>query len=230
MRLRSGFSSAWIMKRGSSLACWRRGVVQLPANSIHDGHVCEPLEDMSHGWLIPFFTLYLLSQRRKELRASAGAPSWAGVAWSVFFLALAWFGGLGGQSRIEQVSLIGLIWAVPFAFWGRGVERQMRLPAAYCFLRAGLIVWDFSRYTCASLVRSGYGILNGVARDPADGPAIYSKFRALSLISMWPILQRHQVISRDGPDRSYAFSTQKQRGECCCWLSSRSRWSATWRA
>ncbi len=138
----------------------------------------EPLEDMSHGWLIPFFTLYLLWQRRKELRASAGAPSWAGVAWTVFFLALAWFGGRGGQSRIEQVSLIGLIWAVPFAFWGRGVERQMRLPAAYLLFTVPVssFVDFFTIHLRIFSSALATGILNGVGLAiQRTGTAIYSK-------------------------------------------------------
>jgi exosortase len=91
----------------------------------------DPVEDMSHGYVVPFVSLWVLWRQRRELRAAAGAPSLAGVAWTAFFLAIAWFGGRGLQSRIEQVSCIGLIWALPFAFWGRGVERLMRFPAMF---------------------------------------------------------------------------------------------------
>lgn len=138
----------------------------------------EPLEDMSHGWLIPVFSLYLLWRRRKDLRAGAGAPSRAGVVWTVFFLALAWFGGRGGQSRIEQVSLIGLIWAVPFAFWGRGVERQMRLPAAYLVFTVPVSSFvDFFTIHLRILSSAlATGILNGVGfAIERSGTAIFSK-------------------------------------------------------
>lgn len=91
----------------------------------------EPLEDMSHGWLVPFVSLYALWTQRKALREAAGLPSWRGGAWVCLFLMVAWFGGRGGQSRIEQVSLIGLIWAVPYAFWGRAVGRLMLFPAGF---------------------------------------------------------------------------------------------------
>ena len=91
----------------------------------------SPIEDMSHGWLVPFFSLFVVWSRRKELRAAAENPCWRGVAWAVFFLAVAWLGGRGGQTRLEQVSFIGLIWAVPYAFWGARVERLLRFPATY---------------------------------------------------------------------------------------------------
>jgi len=138
----------------------------------------EPLEDMSHGWLIPFFSLYLLWRRRRDLRDGAGSPSWRGVVWVVFFLVLAWFGGRGGQSRLEQVSLIGLIWSVPFAFWGGGVERSLRLPAAY--LAFTIPVSSFVDFFTIHLriFSSAFatGVLNGVGLAiERTGTAIYSK-------------------------------------------------------
>jgi exosortase len=48
-----------------------------------------------------------------------------------FFLTLCWFGSRGQQERLEQLSLIGLCWSVPYALWGRQVGRLLRLPAAY---------------------------------------------------------------------------------------------------
>lgn len=91
----------------------------------------EPLEDMSHGWLVPLVSLYVLWRQRQELREAVGLPCWRGVIWVLPFLVLAWFGGRGGQSRLEQLSFIGLVWAVPYALWGVGVGRLMQFPALY---------------------------------------------------------------------------------------------------
>ena len=91
----------------------------------------SPIEDMSHGWVVPFVSLYTLWVQRKALRAAAGLPSWRGFAWVSLFMIIAWFGGRGGQARIEQVSLIGLVWSVPYAFWGRDVGRLMLFPAGF---------------------------------------------------------------------------------------------------
>ena len=73
----------------------------------------HPLEDMSHGWVVPFVSLFAMWQQRRELRAAAGLPNWKGAVCVVFFLAVAWFGGRGEQTRIAQVSFIGLVWAIP---------------------------------------------------------------------------------------------------------------------
>lgn len=91
----------------------------------------EPLEDMMHGWVIPFVSVGVIWTRRRELRSGAGSVNWVGVGAVVLCLILAWFGGRGGQSRLEQLAFIGLIWALPFALWGRAVERLLRFPAAY---------------------------------------------------------------------------------------------------
>lgn len=138
----------------------------------------EPLEDMSHGWLIPFFSLYLLWRHRKDLRSGAGDPSWSGVLWVAVFLVLAWFGGRGGQSRIEQVSLIGLIWAVPFAFWGRGVERYMRVPAAYLVftIPVSSFVDFFTIHLRIFSSAMATGLLNGLGfAIERSGTAIFSR-------------------------------------------------------
>ncbi|MCL2103659.1 MAG: exosortase [Kiritimatiellaeota bacterium] len=86
-------------------------------------------EDMSHGFLIPFGSLAAIWWTCRDFRNVAGAPSWRGLGWVCFFLGVAWFGARGGQMQIEQVSLIGLIWAIPYALWGKGVGRLMLFPA-----------------------------------------------------------------------------------------------------
>jgi len=138
----------------------------------------SPIEDMSHGWLVPFVSLAVLWRQRDALRAAAGAPSLAGAAWVMFFLVIAWFGGRGGQSRMEQVSFIGLVWALPYAFWGRGMERLMRFPAAFlCFTIPVSSFLDFFtihlRIFSTSLAT---GLLNimGLAVE-RSGTALYSR-------------------------------------------------------
>ena len=138
----------------------------------------SPIEDMSHGWVVPFVSLAVLWRQRGALRAAAGSPSWAGAAWTALFLVIAWFGGRGGQSRMEQVSFIGLVWTLPYAFWGRGVERLMRFPAAFlCFTIPVSSFIDF--FTIHLRILStviATGLLNGVGLAvERSGTALYSR-------------------------------------------------------
>ncbi len=91
----------------------------------------DPLEDLSHGWAVPLVSAYMVWRQRAALRQAAGAPSGRGLVWVGLFLALCWFGSRGQQERLEQLSLIGLFWSVPYALWGRQVGRLLRVPAAF---------------------------------------------------------------------------------------------------
>ena len=72
------------------------------------------LPDFSHGFLIPFFAIFLLWDRREVLRRTPIVPSWAGlplVAFSLFVLLVGVFGADLFLSRISFVLLAaGLIW------------------------------------------------------------------------------------------------------------------------
>ena len=140
----------------------------------------EPLEDMSHGWVIPFVSLYAIWKTRSAFsRAIAtGKPSWKGFAWSCLFLVVAWFGARGQQSRIEQLSLIGLIWSIPYAFWGRPIAKLMLLPAG--FLLFTIPISSFLDFFTMHLrmFSSGMatGILNGFGMAiERSGTALFSR-------------------------------------------------------
>lgn len=93
-----------------------------------------PRNDLSHGWIVPLFSAYVIWSRRAELRRAAGRPDGRGLVAVIAGLALFWLGSRGGQMRLCQVAFIWEVWAVPFALYGAGVARLMVFPAAYlCF-------------------------------------------------------------------------------------------------
>ena len=55
------------------------------------------IEDMSFGWYVPIFSLYVLWTERAKVRASLGAPSWGGLVFALPFLALGFLGVRGVQ-------------------------------------------------------------------------------------------------------------------------------------
>ena len=54
-----------------------------------------PQEDMSFGWYVPLFSLYVVWTERKKILGSLGAPSWAGLLAALPFLALGFLGVRG---------------------------------------------------------------------------------------------------------------------------------------
>lgn len=95
------------------------------------GVFVDPLEDMSFGWLVPIFSLYILWTKRQDIKESMGAPSWGGLAFSVPFALLALLGARGSQIRFEQLGFIGLFITLPWAFFGRRMARIFVFPALY---------------------------------------------------------------------------------------------------
>ncbi len=89
------------------------------------------IEDMSFGWYVPIFSLYVLWTERAKVRASLGAPSWGGIVFALPFLALGFLGVRGVQLRFEIVAFVGLLIAVPWAFFGRGTAKAVLFPALF---------------------------------------------------------------------------------------------------
>ena len=78
------------------------------------GIFMDPYEDLSYGWYVPIFSLYVLWRERRETAASVGAPSAMGLIVLLPALLLGFIGARGSQIRFEIVgfvgSLIGLVW------------------------------------------------------------------------------------------------------------------------
>ncbi|MFA7173775.1 MAG: exosortase/archaeosortase family protein [Kiritimatiellia bacterium] len=91
----------------------------------------DPLEDMSHGWVIPFISGFLLLRQRRLFSVAAGKPSLVGLLWVIPCLLIFWFGAGGSQTRLEQISLVGLLWSITYAFWGRDVAKLAMFPIGF---------------------------------------------------------------------------------------------------
>lgn len=86
----------------------------------------------SHGFLIPAFSLYFLNQRREEILSSDYRPSYAGLAFLVFFLLLYPFNIVHlkyGYGR--PLTMVATIGAVVLFLGGWRLVRYAWLPVAY---------------------------------------------------------------------------------------------------
>lgn len=91
----------------------------------------DPKEDMSFGWYVPLFSLYVLWAERKAIREAASGASWLGVLAMLPFIAVGFLGARGIQVRFEIIAFAGLALTVPWAFWGGRVAKLMLFPAAF---------------------------------------------------------------------------------------------------
>ena len=90
-----------------------------------------PQEDMSFGWYVPLFSLYVVWTERRKILDSIGAPSWVGLLAALPFLALGFLGVRGVQLRFEIVAFVGLLIAVPWAFFGKETAKAVLFPALF---------------------------------------------------------------------------------------------------
>lgn len=90
--------------------------------------------EYSYGWLIPVVSLVMVWLRRKDLVAAPKSIDYRGLAIVVFSLFLHWLGMCTQQTRVSLVSLIGLLWGIPFYLQGPRVARILLFPCAYLIL------------------------------------------------------------------------------------------------
>ena len=138
----------------------------------------DPLEDMSHGWLVPIFSLYVLWTQRAELKKEAGASSIWGFLACLPCIAVALVGSRGMQVRFEQFGFIGLCIAVPWAFYGRRVAKRCVFPALFLLFSVPMATYFDTVTIYLRLVASGtaFVVLRGFGVDVAQvGTAIVSQ-------------------------------------------------------
>ena len=87
--------------------------------------------DLSYGWIIPLVSIYIVLARRHLLAAAPQSNHWGGLIVIVLALLWHWFGVRTQQTRISILSLIGLLWGIPFYLYGWRVARILLFPCVY---------------------------------------------------------------------------------------------------
>ena len=137
-------------------------------------------EDMSFGWFVPLFSIYVLWTQRSALVSAVreGKFSWAGFAASLPFFGLALLGTRGVQVRLEIVGFIGLCITIPWTFFGWRCAKVFLFPAGYLMFCIPLATFlDFVtihlRYLASSTALS---VLNGFGMAAVrEGTAVISR-------------------------------------------------------
>ena len=137
-------------------------------------------EDMSFGWFVPLFSLYVLWTKRTELLASVcrSGFSWMGLMLCVPFLCLSLLGTRGVQLRLEQLGFIGLCFTIPWAFFGWRTAKVFLFPAAYLLFCIPLATFlDFVTIQLRYLAgATSLAVLNGIGLEAIrEGTAVISR-------------------------------------------------------
>ena len=95
------------------------------------GVFSAPEEDLSFGWYVPLFSLYVLWTEREKLRRSFGSPSAWALPWLLPVLFVGLLGARGLQVRFELLAFVALLVLVPWAIFGRETAKRVLFPALF---------------------------------------------------------------------------------------------------
>ena len=87
--------------------------------------------DYSHGWLIPLVSVALVWHNRRRLFGCPKKVSVLGLGVVLLGLFFHWVGVKAQQPRLSLLSLIMLLWGVPFYFYGWELAKLLMFPCAY---------------------------------------------------------------------------------------------------
>ena len=171
----------------------------------------DPKEDMSFGWYVPLFSLYVVWSQRKEILASIGRPSWAGFAATVPFVAIGFLGARGIQVRFEILAFAGLMLTVPWAFFGKETAKKLIFPALFLLFCIPLATFlDIITVHLRILASStAYAVLKGFGADVVrQGTMIVAADGSFSIDVAEPCSGLRSIFALMALTAAYAYFNQ----------------------
>ena len=171
----------------------------------------DPLEDMSYGWYVPFFSLYVLWRERKELVESVGSPSWLGVPLLLPFLFAGVLGVRGIQVRLEIVGFVGTLLFLTLAFFGSRTMKRVLFPVLFLLFCLPLhtyldLVTIHLRLLAVSIAS---GVLQGCGVDVIrQGTMMTSPTGAFAIDIAEPCSGMRSLFAMMALTAGYAYFTQ----------------------
>jgi exosortase len=86
------------------------------------------IPDYSHGFLVPFFALFLLWDKREILRNTPIRQSWRGIALVVFAIIVLILGVYGVDLFTARISFVFLLAGLIWTLFGSLMLRELRFP------------------------------------------------------------------------------------------------------
>ena len=172
----------------------------------------NPKEDMSYGWYVPIFALYVVWTERKQLVESLGEASWGGLLATLPFLLVGFLGVRGIQMRFEVVAFAGLLLTIPWAFFGRETAKRLLFPAVFllfCMPLASFldIVTVHLRLLATS---AAYWVMKGFGADVVrQGTALGAANGSFAIDVAEPCSGLRSIFALMALTAGYAYFTQK---------------------
>ena len=167
--------------------------------------------DMSHGWVIPLVSLAMVWVLRKNLQEASHRVNWGALGVIIVALLLYLVGMRVQQTVLVLLSLIWLIWGIPFLFLGWRVARILFFPCAYLVFCIPMTFLDYLTFPLRLVSSSvSVGLLNGLGIPVAQsGTAIFIKVgEGLALDVAHPCSGLRYLLAMVALTTAYAYFTQ----------------------
>jgi exosortase len=105
------------------------------------------IPDFSHGFLVPFFSAYLVWQKRETLLRIQLAPAWSGIAVMALGLVVLVLGVYGSELFLSRISLLILLAGLVLGFGGPRFLKELRFPLLVLLLAIPLPAIIFNQIT-----------------------------------------------------------------------------------
>ena len=137
----------------SHVGWWQAGLLALALVLLY-AHIAAKLvydwydlPDFSHGFLIPFFVLFLLWEKRVELRNTVVKPSWAGIPLILVGLLMLLTGVFGADLFLSRFSFLLLTAGIVWTLLGGRMLRRLGLVFFIALLAIPLPALLFNQIT-----------------------------------------------------------------------------------
>ena len=171
----------------------------------------DPMEDMSFGWYVPVFSLYVIWSERRKIVESVGDPSVLGFLAILPFAFAGFLGARGTQVRLEIVGFVGMLLGLVWAMFGMKTMRQVLFPVLFLLFCLPLhtyldLVTIHLRMLAVSI---GYGVLQGCGVDIVrEGTMLVSPVGAFSIDVAEPCSGMRSLFAMMALTAGYAYFTQ----------------------
>jgi len=165
--------------------------------------------DYSHGYLIPFVSLAVIWYKREDFFAAPKQICKWGLMVIVMALAMHWMGAKMQQTRLSLMSLILLLWGIPFYFFGWKVAKLLIFPCAYLIFCVPLNFLDSLSGPLQHLATSmAHSMLGGMGIEcERVGTQLMSPYFQLNVEA--PCSGLRSLLAMTALTAVYAYFTQK---------------------
>ncbi|MCC5849224.1 MAG: exosortase/archaeosortase family protein [Verrucomicrobia bacterium] len=137
-----GFSLFHFMGNTADAGRWGRSALVWMVQRWNDSGIAMGQGDYSHGFLVPVASLYVVWMNRFELLKAPKRVCGLGLVFIAGALLLHYLGVKTQQTRVSLVAMIGLLWSVPFYFYGWQVGKRLLFPCAFMIFAVPLNFLD----------------------------------------------------------------------------------------